>query len=271
MKIEVLISCMHQTDTSIAEKTGCKSDVLIINQADNDGYEEKKVDGHKVRMFTIAQRGLSRSRNMALLNAKGDICLLCDDDEKLVKNYVKIVTSAFERHPDADIIAFNYEDNNPRSYRKMIKEEKMAPKNKSFSSVSLAFKRQSILKNNVFFDLRIGAGSGIISAGEESAWQFMAREQGLKIYQCPDLITTVSQKDSSWFNGYNGNYFYDLGANLSYKYGLIKYLYMFYYPYRLRKDETIPVFAQIKWMLKGIAGFRKGMSYKQYIESHMSK
>lgn len=150
MTLEVLISCMHQGDTSIAERTGCKSDVLIINQADNDGYEEKSVDGHKVRMFTIAQRGLSLSRNMALMNAKGDICLISDDDEKLVDNYVDIIKKAFERHPDADIIAFNYTDENPRSYRKMIKVEGVAPKHKSFPSVALAFKRQSILKNNVF-------------------------------------------------------------------------------------------------------------------------
>lgn len=269
MKIEVLISCMHQSDTSIADRTGCKSDVLIINQADSDGYEEKCVEGYKVRMFTIAQRGLSLSRNMALMNAKGDICLISDDDEKLEDNYVELITRAFERHPDADIIAFNYADENPRSYRKMIKEEKIASKHKSFSSVSLAFKRQSILKNNVFFDLRIGAGSGIISAGEESAWQFKAREQGLKIYQCPELITTVSQKESEWFKGYNEKYFYDLGANLSYKYGWIKYLFMLYYPYRLRQDKTIPVFAQIKWMLNGIAGFKKGLGYNQYKERHL--
>lgn len=268
MTLEVLISCMHQSDTSIAERTGCKSDVLIINQSDKDGYEENSVDGHKVRMFTIAQRGLSRSRNMALLNAKGDICLISDDDEKLVDNYVELVTRAFERHLDADIIAFNYADENPRSYRKMIGEEKIAPKHKSFSSVSLAFKRERILKNNVFFDLRLGSGSGVISAGEESAWQFKAREQGLKIYQCPEFITTVTQKDSAWFKGYNENYYYDLGANLSYKYGWLKYLYMLYYPYRLRNEKTIPVYDQVKWMINGIRGFRKRMGYKQYVEHH---
>ena len=269
MKVEVLISCMHQTDLSIAERTGCRSDVLIINQAENDRYDEECVDGCIVRMFTTSQRGLSLSRNMALLNAKGDICLISDDDEKLVDHYVEIITSAFERHPDADIIAFNYTDENPRSYRKIIENEQVAPKRRSFSSVSLHNKRQSLLKNNDYIDLRIGAGSGVIAAGEESAWQYLAREKGLKIYQCPELIATVSQKDSAWFKGYTENYFYDLGANLSYKYGWLKYLYMFYYPYRLRKDRTIPFLAQLKWMLRGIHGFKKGMGYIQYKEKRI--
>lgn len=272
MTLEVLISCMHQSDTSIAERTGCKSDVLIINQSDKDGYEEKYVDGHKIRMFTVAQRGLSRSRNMALINAKGDICLISDDDSHLVDNYDRIIVEAFKRMPEADIVAFNYYEKNCRATRKKyIKEEKKAPYFRSFTSGCLAFKRESILGNNVFFDLRIGAGSGIISAGEESAWQYFARKKKLKIYQCPEFITEMDQSDSTWFSGYNEQYFYDLGANLSYKYGWLKYLYMLYYPYRLRKDETIPVFAQIKWMFKGIAGFKKGMGYKQYINEYGNK
>ena len=31
-KLEVLISCMHQKDLSIAERTGVRTDTLIINQ-----------------------------------------------------------------------------------------------------------------------------------------------------------------------------------------------------------------------------------------------
>ena len=35
--------------------------------------------------------------------------------------------------------------------------------------------------------------------------------------------------------------------------------------------NAIPVFAQIKWMFKGIAGFKKGMGYKQYINEYGNK
>ena len=40
MKVEVLISCMHQTDASIITRTNVQSDVLVINQCDKDEVEE---------------------------------------------------------------------------------------------------------------------------------------------------------------------------------------------------------------------------------------
>ena len=35
-KLEVLISCMHQKNLSIAERTGVRTDTLIINQCPGD-------------------------------------------------------------------------------------------------------------------------------------------------------------------------------------------------------------------------------------------
>ena len=81
MKVEVLMSVMNQTDMSIGHQSHVDTDLLIINQCDHDDYEEQIVDGHLWRMISTTERGLAKSRNMAIKNAKGDICVLADDDE----------------------------------------------------------------------------------------------------------------------------------------------------------------------------------------------
>lgn len=73
---------------------------------------------------------------MAIKMAKGDICLICDDDERLADDYVNKIIGAYRRHPNADIIAFNYEDKNPRASRKLILSEKRSSKWRAFPSVS---------------------------------------------------------------------------------------------------------------------------------------
>ena len=101
--MEVLLSCMNQTDISLVDKCRSRTDAVIINQHTNNSYAEITVDGKKITMFSSTQRGLSRSRNYALSQATGDICLLCDDDVTYVDNYETIVIEAFQTLPQADI------------------------------------------------------------------------------------------------------------------------------------------------------------------------
>lgn len=268
MSVEVLISAMRQKDLSIAALSKCKTDVLIINQTDYDGYDEEAIDGHIIRMISTTQRGLSNSRNMALRNAKGDICIFADDDEELTEGYATIIEQAFVRNPEADIIAFNWRDLHPRASKKYITKERRSSPYHFFSSVSLAFKRQRIIETETWFDSRFGAGSGIINAGEETVWQQNAIRHGLKRFECPQFIATVSQSESTWFKSYNENYFYDIGANLAVTRPTLKYLLQFYYPLRLRKSETISFKEQVKWMMRGMKGIMENLSYNLYKEKY---
>lgn len=261
---------MNLNDLSIVERAMCHTDVLIINQTDHEDYLEKIVEGHLIRMISTCERGLSRSRNMAIKYAKGDICLICDDDERLAEDYVQKILGAYQRHPEADIIAFNYEDQKPRASRKLILSEKRSSKWRAFPSVSLTFKREVVQKNELWFDLRFGAGSGIISAGEESCWQNGAVKLGLVRWECPDIIATVTQESSVWFKGYTEQYYYDLGANLQVNHPLLKYILQFYFVYRLRSVTRMPVIKQVKWMRCGMKGIKKNMGYKHFINEKES-
>ena len=84
MTLEVLVSCMHQTNFDIVKNSCINTDVLIVNQCNVDDYLERNNNsGFVERMICTRERGLSRSRNAAIEHARGDICLICDDDEVL--------------------------------------------------------------------------------------------------------------------------------------------------------------------------------------------
>lgn len=265
IKIEILMSVMNQSDLSIAKKANANADILIINQCDHDGYVEELYNGYRIRMISTTERGLSRSRNMAIKNALGDICIFCDDDERYVNGYKDNVINAFNKKKKADIIAFNVRHINVRNKRKMHKKFKKAPKFKTYGSWCLAFRLDEIRNKSIFFNVNFGAGSEKINHGEESVWQYKAKKNGLKIYQHPFCIVNVQQSDSTWFHGYNNKYFYDMGAYVREVFPVLKCVFKYYYVFRLHSRTQLTICEQLKWLNSGIRGYEKELSFDEYI------
>ena len=264
--LEVLMSAMYQKDLSLAKQCKPETDVLIINQCDEESYCEEIYNGHKIRMISTTERGLSKSRNTALKNAQGDICVFCDDDVVYNDGYKEEILKAFNETPDADIIAFNVHHKNARHKMKINKSFKKAPRFRMYCSVSLAFKQKNITDKKIWFNKLFGAGSGVITSGEESVWQYDAKKKGLHIYEHPFCIAEVAQSDSTWFNGYNEQFFYDKGAFLQTVMPKLKHFFKYYYVYRLKANTTISIKEQLQWINAGITGIRNGKSYEKYCE-----
>ena len=227
MRLEVLVSCMNQTDMSILKRTGITSDALIINQCGRDGFDRTTVRGRAARMISTTARGLSKSRNMALANAEGDICLLCDDDERFVRAYEKIICGAFLRIPDADLIAFDIA-NQPCRLKKRAQRLKRLQLLR-VSSWQIAFRRESVISAGVRFDEYMGAGTGN-GAQEENKFLLDCERSGLKIYYVPIAIGSVAQAHSTWFAGFTEDFFYKRGTATRYMLGLpLAVLYAGYY------------------------------------------
>lgn len=206
--IEVLISAMYQEDNSIFDRTNIKTDALLINQCNMDSInrEVKKDCIHK--MISTTQRGLSKSRNMALDNATGDICLICDDDEVLVDNYKEIILDAFEKNPKYDVLCF-----------KFILKGKKFPSHAykinflnalRITSWQIAFKRNSILNKRIKFDENYGSGTPV-GSGEENIFLYDCLKNNLKIKYIPIIIGSVAQEESHWFKGFDEEYFINRG------------------------------------------------------------
>lgn len=69
MKLQVLVSTMHQTDHSLLEKMNIQSDAIVINQCGHDCIERFTFPGHDILWMSMNERGVGLSRNNALMRA----------------------------------------------------------------------------------------------------------------------------------------------------------------------------------------------------------
>ncbi|MBQ7726337.1 MAG: glycosyltransferase family 2 protein [Clostridia bacterium] len=269
---EVLMACMHQENFDIAYQSGVDSDLLIINQCDREDYQEITVNGYCWRMISTTERGISKSRNMALKNARGKIALWADDDECLTEGYRELVLNAFASLPDASMIAFNVERLHLPTKSKYYEIKKIKRSNgaRGYGTPMTAFKTEDILRSSIRFDERIGSGSEW-GGGEESLFQREMLKHSLKIYEYPATVCTINYSSGSqWFHGYDEKFFYNSGvfsAIIERKF-LIRWLRLLYISFiRFRNDKELSPFQKIQWFCLGEKGWKKNVTYQQFVEN----
>lgn len=268
MTLNILISCMHQ-NKSIIERGNVQSDVVVVNQCNEDKREEFKFlnkNGRECKALFISttERGLSRSRNMALRNAWGDICLICDDDETLYDDCEEKILRGYKEHPEAGVIAFAL--NRADTGKQYPKEEKILGFRQILrtSSLQITFKRKLLFKQGkknlcIVFDELMGSGTGN-GGGEENKFLFDCKKAGLKLLYIPSVIATVNPSDSLWFNGYDEKQLNNIGWTSRRILGtFIGFVYILYFWFSHRhqyKEKGISMLCAIRSLLKGFFEIR---------------
>lgn len=234
---------MYQKDFSLYCKMNLQTDAVIINQCDIDKAEQEEIDGHAVRMYSYSQRGVGKSRNNALLNAEGDICLLADDDVIYVDGYEKIILDAFDRYPDGDVILFRVDSLNPdRPIDKIKKSGRLREYHAtSCGTWNVAFRRERIQKSNIWFSLLFGGGAKY-GSGEDSLFIHELFRKKLHVYGMQEKIANVEQSASTWFQGYTSKYFKDKGAAYRAIYGSKTSFLMPIFALRMKRKNLGGVF-----------------------------
>ena len=233
MKIIALIACMHEKDHGIVERTNVQTDAVVVNQCDEDKVEEYTFTNNKGRECRVifvntTERGLSKSRNMAISFAKNaDVCLICDDDEVLVDDYEGIIANAFSRDgKSVDLAAFSF--NRPGDRGHIADHEiKMGVKEIcKTSSVELAFRRKTILNAGIVFDEKMGSGTGN-GGGEDTKFMMDCKRKKLNMRYFPQVIGTLMESESQWFNGWDKKLMIDSGWTGRREYGtVLGYIYI---------------------------------------------
>ena len=257
MKIEVLVSTMYQKDRSLPKKMNIQTDAVIVNQCDEERFEEFDYNGHRIRMISTTERGLSKSRNMALSYAEGDVCLLADEDLCYDDGYAERVEEAFAAEPNADVMVFNARLVNAgeRTWA-YIEQHGEVPKNKYYSSVRIALRLERIRQSEVRFNELFGAGATYTS-GEESLFLRQARQKGLRVFQNTAMLSAVDCSASTWFNGFDEKYYFDKGAFLAAAYGKWAFVYKWYFILKSRKISKLGFVAVNRKLKEGIRAYRK--------------
>ena len=266
---EILCVTMHQKDFSKLEAMNIHSDVVFANQCDCTAYEEKTFAGHRAKMISTATRGVGVNRNLALLYASADICLLADDDVIYRDDMEQRVLAEFAAHPDADIFVFNYDETDPvrmqKNYSRTKKRRGLF--RMPWSAFQIAFCRSAQRKANLWFSTLYGGGC-IFPCGEDSKWFLDAKRAGLTFYVSKEIIGSVSYETSTWFSGFDQRYFYGKGVYAYAAHERTFWLWKWYYLLRLRKFGTLPQSLRLKWLGKGKQGYKELLSYEEYCKKY---
>ena len=205
MKLEVLLSVLNLKNKDL-DKMNITGSCTVINQCDRKEYKKYK----NFDIYSFNERGTANSRNRGLDIVKDGIIVLCDDDVIYNTDYEKIILDEFKNNKNADLIIFNME--NPYRKKRIIKKRKRLHiyNSLNYAAYNVAFRRKSI--KNIRMNNLFGPGAIYKSGGDDTLFIVDCLKKGLKIYSSPNYIGKISSNESTWFKGYNNEYFFNKGA-----------------------------------------------------------
>ena len=259
MKVEVLASVMNASLRETVQHMNLQSDAVIINQCDRLGQEEMQIsqengEARTIRFYSFPDRGIGRSRNEAILRARGDICLFSDADIVYEDGYETTILAEFEKNPQADMIIFNIEvEESRRTYHITDRHRVRWYNCGRYGAVSFAVRRDSLLASGSTFSLLFGGGAKY-SNGEDSLFLAEFLRKGYKVYTAPVTIGREEAGDSTWFHGYNEKFFHDRGVLYHYLYGRLAgpLALRFLYAHKGTLCSEVTIKQAKQWMRDGI-------------------
>ena len=254
MAVQLLISCVDKNIPELIEKMHLAGPAVIVNQCGHDGEAHLVVEGYPVDVYERKERGVGRSRNLALLKANQDICLFSDEDIVYTEGYQALIENEFAAHPEADGIMFQVEVD---PSRKTYQNDAWGKVNRwncgRYPAYSMAFRREKLQNTGVGFSLLFGGGA-TYSNGEDSLFISQLIKAGLAIYKSPVCIGEEIPRPSTWFTGYHEKFFFDRGVLYHFLYGTMAPVWGLRFAFCKRKEmcQDIPWPKAYKLILKGI-------------------
>ena len=253
MTVSVMISTMNNLKPLFFKKN--KGHTIVVNQTESLGNLH---DLENCILVEINDKGLAKSRNIALEKTKTDFALISDDDVAYVENYDLIVEKYFKILPDADILTFQIHDNNGRPYKnyknKIFKHNKISIL--KVSSVEIAINIRSIKNNDIKFDEKFGLGAQF-KCGEENIFLLDCLDKGLIAYYI-NIPLVIHPLESSGKN-IDYNYFYARGAVFFRMYGMmVAFLFYCYFSF-FKSVNKSSFFSNLIIMIKGANMYKKGI------------
>lgn len=199
--LEILVATMNRSDLNFLIPMfpfAHFSDfqILVINQT---SYNNQIVsDFPNVRVLNSFEKGLSKSRNLALKNTVGEIALIADDDVVFLPNFQQKIINQHQRNKDFSIICFQTLTTKNKPYSN-YSEKEFWMKEKDFLhvlSIELTFKTKDLNEKNVFFNENFGLGAQFQDA-ESLFFLRRANYHQAKVLFCPENIVIHNEYSSS--------------------------------------------------------------------------
>lgn len=236
-RLQFLVSAVKQPDVfAHIKKMNLSAESILIHQCDRNDYEEFECNGHKVRCYHFAEKGVGLSRNNALLRADKDVAVFADEDIVYEDDAAEKILCAFEGHPEADMLLFNVKVTPERRTYWTDTFHRVRWYNCGrYPAYSFAIRTDKMHKANLTYSLLFGGGARY-SNGEDSLFISDCLKAGLKVYAIPVCIGEEIPRPSTWFFGYNEKFFYDRGVLYHYLYGRLARLWGLRFLLKMKKS-----------------------------------
>lgn len=256
-KYQVLVAALQADDKKLYADMHLSSDAVIVNQCEDDIKYEEKINGSQVLFIHSKERGVGKSRNMAVTNSAADIIEFADDDMIFVKDHEKLVMDEFRKHPEADLILFSLDSLNPErpllkidsfqrvGYRKAVK----------YGCARIAVRRKKLIDSGVVFSELFGGGAKY-GSGEDTVFLLDCLRAGLHLYESPAKVADVKQDTSTWFKGYSEKYYRDKGALFAAMFPKFCYIYAGLTAAKNREGQYSRM-QTIKFYIEGIRQYKQ--------------
>jgi hypothetical protein len=261
LNIEVLISTINRTDFDFLHNMFQYNDlkdfkILIVNQTSED--KQLLSSFKNVRVFNCFEYGVPKSRNCAIKNAVGDICLMADDDTVYQFGLKQTILDAYEKYQNVDMISFEAIDEENNLHTKYSEEGFHNKKNlKNIYTWVITFKRNSYINNNICYNNHFGFGSAFKGC-EEYVFLRNAFDKKLKMYHVAKTIVMHPFESSGRFMGSDNAIFANTAMTHRF-YGNLSYFWLLKYVIYMWKDDYI-TFSEIprkfRIGLKGISKYK---------------
>ena len=200
--VEILLSTMNRDSLDFLEPMFpfarfTDFNILIINQTVSG--KDLQSPYANVRVINAYEKGLSRSRNLAVSHAQKAIGLIADDDLVFLEGFEEKIAKGFNHFPEAVAIKFitiTFEGVPFRKYPNVPVKELTSLQRLNSSSIEIAFNIKKFKEANIPFNVHFGLGS-TFPLGEEPVLLQALYNDGYDVCHYPETIVShKSFKDS---------------------------------------------------------------------------
>lgn len=267
--LEILVATMNRSDLDFLIPMFpfahfSEFNILVVNQTD----ENALIDSHfsNVRVLNSFEKGLSKSRNLALKNTIGEIALIADDDAVFLPDFQQKIIGEHKKNEDFSIICFQTLTTKNKPYSNYsVKAFRMKEKNFLYVlSIELTFKTKDLHEKNIIFNEHFGLGAQFQDA-ESLFFLRRANYNQAKVLFCPENIV-IHEEYSSSDDVVSDRLLYARMAGFYKKhqfgayYFLLKYVF---YLYRKRLISFLEVFSKLSIGNKGIKDYKTLLKTKK--------
>ncbi|WP_245539765.1 glycosyltransferase family A protein [Psychroflexus tropicus] len=217
--------------------------LLIINQTRLEEDLISNVEG--IRVINSREFGLSKSRNLGIENASGDILLIADDDIEYLPDFDKTILEAYQTYNEASLISFQFLADRPEYMKCYPKKDGYTKSRKqSLTSFEISFLRADIQSNKIIMNENFGLGA-VFPSAEEQVFKDDVLKKGLKIAYVAKPIVKHFGKTTGYDQS-DVDFIRAITAQKFLSYGTYSYLWLFKFVFFLYRHRYISFFEQVK-------------------------